>query len=69
MSCGHEFVSAKVDLDLLEELVELRNALSALKSNAETYVKESAAASESLSKLSESLTMLRALKVYKSTGS
>ncbi len=68
LSCGHEFVSAEVDLGFLEELVELRNALSAIKANAEAYVKESAAASESLSKLSESLGVLRALKVYKSAG-
>jgi hypothetical protein len=43
LSCGHEFVSAEVDLGFLEELVELRDALRAIKSNAETYVKESAA--------------------------
>jgi len=66
LSCGHEFVSAEVDLIFLEELVELRDALSAIKTNAEAYVKESAAASASLTKLSESLSVLRALKVYKS---
>lgn len=65
LSCGHEFVSAEVDLAFLQELVELRDALSAIKANAEAYVKESAAASTSLSKLSESLGVLRALKVYK----
>lgn len=63
--CGHEFVTAEVDIEFLEELVELRGALSAIKTNAEAYVKESAAASQSLSKLSESLSVLRALKVYK----
>ncbi|WP_137895044.1 hypothetical protein [Ramlibacter sp. 2FC] len=66
LSCGHEFVSAEVDLQFLEELVELRDALSEIKGNAEAYVKESAAASVSLEKLSESLGVLRALKVYKS---
>jgi len=66
LSCGNEFVSAEVDLGFLEELVELRGALSAIKSNAETYMSESAAASVSLAKLSESLGVLRALKVYKS---
>ncbi|MEK6707579.1 MAG: hypothetical protein AABY81_02035 [Pseudomonadota bacterium] len=65
LSCGHEFVSAEVDHEFLEELVELRDALSAIKTNAEMYVKESAAASTSLTKLSESLGVLRALKVYK----
>lgn len=68
LSCGHEFVSAEVDLAFLEELIELRNALSSIKGNAEAYVKESSAASESLAKLSESLEVLRALKVYKRAG-
>ena len=64
LSCGHEFVSAEVDLGFLEELVELRDALSAIKSNAEAYMNESAAASASLAKLSESPGVLRALNVY-----
>ena len=65
LSCGHGFVSAEVDLNFVEELVELRDALSAIKLNAESYIKESTAASDSLSKLSDSLEVLRALKVYK----
>ena len=63
--CGHEWLSAEVPEDFLDELVELRNALRDIKSNAEAYMKESATASQSLSKLSESLSVLRALKVYK----
>lgn len=66
LSCGHEFVSAEVNYAFLEELVELRGALSAIKGNAEAYVKESAAASASLQRLNESLGVLRALKIYKS---
>ena len=66
LSCAYEFVTAEVDIEFLEELVELRGALSTIKANAEAYIKESAAASQSLSKLSESLSVLRALKVYKS---
>ena len=69
LSCGHEFVSAEVDLNFLEELVELREALSSIKHNAEAYSKESAAASSSLAKLSESLGVLRALKLYKKAKS
>ena len=65
LSCGHQFVSAEVDLAFLQELVELRGALSAIKGNAEAFMKESSAASASLDKLSESLGVLRALKVYK----
>lgn len=65
LSCGHEFITAEVDIEHLEELVELRDALGAIKANAEAYVEESSAASQSLSKLSESLIVLRALKLYK----
>ncbi len=66
LSCDHQFVTAEVDIEFLEELVELRGALSTIKANAEAYIKESSAASQSLSKLSKSLSVLRALKVYKS---
>jgi hypothetical protein len=68
LECGHKFVSAEVNLGFLEELVELRHALSSIKANAERYVKESAAASSSLAELSASLGVLRALKIYKDTG-
>lgn len=64
-SCGHEWLSAEVPEEFLDELVELRNALREIKENAEEYVKESDRASKSLGKLSESLKVLRALKVYK----
>ena len=64
-SCRHSWLSAEIPEDFLDELVELRNALSDIKANAEAYVKESAKASESLSKLGNSLSVLRALKVYK----
>jgi hypothetical protein len=66
LSCDHRFVTGEVDLEFLDELRELRDALSAIKANAEVYLKESTAASKSLSKLSESLGVLRALKIYKS---
>ena len=36
-----------------------------IKANAEAYARESGKASKSLAKLSESLSVLRALKVYK----
>ena len=69
LSCHHDFITAEVDIEFLEELVQLRDALSSIKSNAESYIQESNAASQSLSKLSESLSVLRALKVYKSVNS
>ena len=49
----------------IDELVELRNALGDIKANAESYIKESDKAAKSLAKLSEALSVLRALKVYK----
>lgn len=64
-NCGHEWLSAEVPEAFLDELVELRNALRDIKENAETYVKESERASKSLSKLGESLEVLRALKMYR----
>ncbi len=65
LSCNHLFVTAEVDKEFLSELLELRDAISSIKANAETYIQESAATSQSLSKLSDSLDALRALKVYK----
>lgn len=64
-SCSLEWLSAEVPEKFLDELVELRNALRDIKLNAEVYIKESAKASKSLGRLSESLSVLRALKVYK----
>ncbi len=49
----------------MKELVALRDSLSDIKVNAEKYQTESAAASETLAKLSQSLSVLRALDLYK----
>jgi hypothetical protein len=65
LSCDHQFISAEVDRTFLQELVELRDALSTIKVNAESYIDESTAASRSLVKLSESLEVLQALNIYK----
>ncbi|MEF8732491.1 MAG: hypothetical protein V5B40_11460 [Candidatus Accumulibacter meliphilus] len=64
-TCQHQWPSAEIPEQFLDELVELRNALKDIKQNAEAYSKESANASASLAKLSESLSVLKALKVYK----
>jgi hypothetical protein len=64
-TCDHEFLTAEVDEQFVGELVELRDALREIKLNAEAYVKESAAASKTLAKLGGSLSVLRALKIYK----
>jgi len=64
-NCGSEWLTAEVEEKFLTELVELRNALKEIKKNAEAYAKESEKAGQSLTKLSESLNVLRALKIYK----
>ena len=68
LSCGFKFKSGEISMNFLEELVELRVALADIKRNAEIYTKQSAAAAESLSKLSGALDVLRALKVYQRAG-
>ena len=64
-SCGDEWLTAEVEERFLSELVELRGALKEIKTHAESYAKESQKAGQSLTKLSASLSVLRALKVYK----
>lgn len=63
--CASEWLTAELPEKFLDELVELRDALKQIKQNAESYVKESQKASASLTKLSASLSVLRALKAYR----
>jgi hypothetical protein len=63
--CGHEWLTAEVQEEFLNELTELRDALQEVKENAENYVAESGKAMKSLEKLSKSLSILRALNIYK----
>lgn len=63
--CGHRFLTGEMNIDYLFELAELRDALSKVKANAEAYAAESKKAATSLNKLSDSLKVLRALKIYK----
>jgi len=63
--CQNEWLTAEVEERFLSELVELRDALKEIKTHAEAYVKESQKAGQSLTKLSSSLSVLRALKVYR----
>ena len=65
LECGEGFLTAEVDEDYLDELVELRNALGEIKLNAERYLEESEAAAGSLERLSSSLGVLKALRLYK----
>jgi hypothetical protein len=66
-TCGEEWLTAELPEKLVEELAELREALTNIKENAEAYAAESKKASESLEKLSASLSVLRALESYKSS--
>lgn len=63
-SCGDSWLTAEIREDFLEELMELRDALGDLKENAERYIVASQEASQSLADLSESLEVLRALRIY-----
>jgi hypothetical protein len=66
LGCSEVFITAEVNEDYLDELVELRSALREIKLNAEQYLKESTAASKTLTKLSASLGVLQALNIYQS---
>jgi ribosomal protein L7/L12 len=63
LNCGEKFLTAEVAEGFLGELVELRNALANIKTNAEEYLKESTAAAGALERLTKSLSLLRALNV------
>lgn len=67
--CRKSFITAEVEENFLDELVELRTALAHIKASAETYVNKSIAASEALRGLTASLGTLRALKIYEVTRS
>lgn len=47
--------------------MELREALAHIKRNAESYLEESKAASSTLTRLTNSLSLLRGLKIYQQT--
>ena len=64
-SCGRKFLTTECNKQFLVELTELRRALSGIRSNAESYILESKKASESLKQLHKSLSVLRALNIYK----
>ena len=63
--CEEDFPTAELDERFVDELVELRDALAEIKQSAEAYIRQSNSASKSLTKLSKSLGVLRALPVYK----
>jgi len=64
LSCDHEFVTTEVEIEFLEELMKLRQALGDIKKNAELYSAQSTSAAKSLGALSKSLSVLRTLRIY-----
>jgi hypothetical protein len=67
LECQKKFVSSEVNEDFIDELVELRDALKNIKEHSEKYIQESTLASNTLKELTDSLEILRALKIYKET--
>jgi transcriptional regulator NrdR family protein len=67
LKCSHRFLTSEINEKYLDELVELREALSNIKKHSEQYIEESDKASTTLKDLSSSLSVLRALKIYKNT--
>ena len=63
--CEAEWLTAEIQEDFLDELIQLREALKDIKVNAEQYIEDSKKASTTLKKLSKSLGVLRALDIYK----
>lgn len=67
LTCYNDFITSEIDEEFIEELVELRDALSSIKINAEKYSKEAFNAAKTLKDLSKSLNVLKALNMYKET--
>lgn len=65
LTCSNQFITAEVDEDFLDELVQLRKALGNIKVNALKYIQQANKASATLSKLADSLDVLKALDLYK----
>ena len=66
--CNHSFLTAELDEEFVDELVELRDSLASIRASAETYIGQSQAAALTLQKLSSSIEVLRALNAYKESG-
>ena len=66
-TCNVQWLTAEINENLLTELVQLRDALKDIKLHTEAYVSEAGKAAKSLEKLSQSLKVLRALKMYTSS--
>ena len=67
LECEHVFITAECLQVFLDELTELRDALSDIKVNAEKFVAENQKVAASLARLNSSLSVLKALKIYRAT--
>jgi hypothetical protein len=65
LTCSNQFITAEIDEDFLDELVQLRDALGDIKMNASNYIQQANKALATLSKLADSLDVLMALDLYK----
>ncbi|OUY08774.1 hypothetical protein [Acinetobacter populi] len=61
-SCNHEFITAEIEYDFLNELCELRSALRKIKENAREYSTQTEVAQKTLKNLQISLEVLSALE-------
>lgn len=61
-NCDEHFETSEVEAKFLDELVKLRYALADIKANAAAYEADAKKAADRLKKLSNSLSVLRALK-------
>lgn len=59
----NRFNTAELEENFLQELIKLRDALGDLKLNAEEYLKEANAASKTLEKVSNAMSVLRAVRL------
>lgn len=64
LTCHHEFVTAEVSERFVDELVELRDALAAIKTSVTAFSKHSKRTAKSLESLDAALAALKALKMY-----
>lgn len=64
LTCHLEFVTAEVSEAFIDELVELRDALAAIKTSVTTFSTQSKLTTKALKSLDDTLTTLKALRVY-----
>jgi hypothetical protein len=64
LTCHHEFVTAEVSEAFIDELVELRDALAAIKTSVTTFSRHSKRTTKAIESLDTTLSTFKALKIY-----